>query len=141
MELEHDGAAAAADEFADLAAQLAENAVQLDGLFPDLVLATPVDLDSAIRSLQLDVRGPEDEAPALRTVDMETLRAGGKRNMASLMPEMLELTALDTPVVARKHAAKKPAPPFDADALAQAVVEVAFFALLLLLFCSKQPFF
>jgi hypothetical protein len=44
-----------------------------------------------------------------------------------MMPEMLELSVLDTPVMARKghHAGdkKKTLPPFDADALAQAVVE------------------
>lgn len=110
------------DEFADLSSLLSDGTREVEALFPDLLMATPMDLDSAIKSLEREVRGPHDQGPVLRTVDMETLSQTGPIPMVMAAPQMLTLASLETPVMDRKGTRKK-APKFDADQLAQEPAE------------------
>jgi hypothetical protein len=109
----------AVDEFEELSAGLALASNDLDGLFPDLLLATPIDLDNAIFSLEQGAHEVNAPPLALRELDLETLAPRGPPTARTLAPEMLQLDVIDTPEIGRKKSLKF----FDAEPHAQRVVE------------------
>ncbi len=108
----------ARDAFEELSAGLAANSGELTCLFPDLLLATPIDLDSAISALETDTRDVWAPPPVLRKLDLETLAPRGP-SLANAL-EMLQLDMLDTPLTSRKRSINTA---FDAEPHAQRVVE------------------
>jgi hypothetical protein len=110
----------ARDALEELSAGLANMSGEVSCLFPDLLLVTPIDLDSAIVALQQDAHETDAPPLVLRNVDLETLVP--RTPSLATAPEMLQLDVLDTPLTARKKSAKNVFE-FAAEPLAQRVVE------------------
>jgi hypothetical protein len=108
----------ARDAFDELSEGLAATSGEVSCLFPDLLLVTPIDLDSAICALETDTRDVSAPAPVLRKLDLETLVPHGPSLVTA--PEMLQLEALDTPLSSRRRTIDGH---FKAEPHAQRVVE------------------